>query len=65
MAIERVTKTRVARPKRYEIYHMALMPEFMIADSRSEATTCKRALEKKYGGQARIVDLKTDSYNGS
>jgi hypothetical protein len=41
------------------------MPEFIIADTRSEAKDIKRALEKKYGGKARIIDLETDSYNGS
>lgn len=58
MTIERVEKTRVAKPKRYEIYHVALMPEFLIADSKSEAVQAKRELEKKHGGQARILDLK-------
>ena len=58
MSIERVRKTRVKTPKRYEIYHVALMPEFLIADSRSEAIDCKRKLEAKHGGQARIHDLK-------
>lgn len=56
--IDRVKKTRVAKPKRYEIYHVAIMPEFLIADSKSEAVTVKRELEKKHGGQARILDLK-------
>lgn len=65
MAVERIKKTRVPNAKRFEIYHAALMPEFIIADTRAEATDIKRALEKKYGGQARIVDLKHDSYNGS
>lgn len=65
MAVERVKKTRVASPKRYEIYHMQLMPEFVIADTRSEAAAIKRQLEDKYGGKARIVDLKHDPVNGS
>lgn len=58
MTIERVQKTRVEKPKRYEIFHVALMPEFLIADTRAEAAEAKRNLEKKYGGQARILDLK-------
>lgn len=58
MTIERVKKTRVEKPKRYEIYHVALMPEFLIADSKSEAVEAKKNLEAKHGGQARILDLK-------
>lgn len=58
MPIQRVKKTRVPQPKRYEIYHETLMPEFLIADSRSEAVECKKKLERLHGGQARIRDLK-------
>lgn len=58
MTIDRVKKTRVAKPKRYEIYHVALMPEFLIADTLSEAVQAKKNLEKRHGGQARIHDLK-------
>jgi hypothetical protein len=58
MSIERVKKTRVETPKRYEIYHVAVMPEFLIADTKSEAVAAKRKLEAKHGGQARILDLK-------
>ena len=58
MALERVKKTRVETPKRYEIYHVALMPEFLIADTLAEAVGAKRELERKHGGQARIHDLK-------
>lgn len=64
MAIQRVEKTRVAKPARYEIYHMSLMPEFLIADTRSEAVEAKKMLENRHGGKARIVDLKHDKYNG-
>lgn len=64
MTIERVKKTRVPDRKRYEIYHVALMPEFLIADSKSEAVEAKKELQRKHGGQARIVDLKTDPHNG-
>lgn len=58
MTIARVKKTRVPKPARYEIYHIALMPEFLIADTKSEAVEAKRELERKHGGQARIHDLK-------
>lgn len=65
MTIQRVKKTRVPDRKRFEIYHVALMPEFLIADSRAEANEAARELKKKHGGQARIVDLETDPHNGS
>jgi hypothetical protein len=64
LAFQRVKKTRVPNAKRYEIYHIELMPEFLIADTKSEAVDLKRALERKHGGQARIIDLKTDPHNG-
>jgi hypothetical protein len=59
MPIERVKKTRVKNAKRYEIYHSAVMPEFLIADSETEAVEVKRELEKRHGGEARIQDLKS------
>ncbi len=64
MPIQRVKKTRVPDRKRFEIYHMALMPEFLIADTRAEAAQAKKDLEQRHGGRARIVDLETDPHNG-
>lgn len=59
MSIERVRKTRVEKPKRYEIYHTELGPEFLIADTKSEAVEAKKMLERLHGGQAKILDLKS------
>ena len=58
MALDRVKKQWVAKPKRYEIYHTEIMPDFLIADTKAEANEAKRNLEKRYGGTARIADLK-------
>lgn len=43
---------------------MALMPEFVIADTKSEAVQVKKDLERRHGGVARIVDITSEPVNG-